>query len=318
MRVSVARRLVAAFVLTVVSQMAWGVTIDPSGLGPYPVGTARRTFTKPSETTGEPRVLDTWIWYPAASGDALTDVARGRWPLVVFSHGSCSVPFQSDFLMRALASWGMIVAAPPHPGNTTPDGAASCANLADSFLNRVADVRFVVDQMLLENATLGAQFTRHVHPKHLGIMGHSFGGQTAIRALAADPRFRAALAISPRPAIDLVVDRPLLVMTGALDSVTPFESDARGAFAVARGPRMLVRLPDTGHCACIPLCLPSVCGAGCPPVGIDPPVANERVQRVVVPFAMRYVASKGRFNRYLDPLSMPAGIEVLEWSAHRH
>ena len=107
-------------------------------------------------------------------------------------------------------------------------------------------------------------------------------------------------------------------MTGAFDSITPFESDARGAFAVARGPRMLVRMADTGHCACVPLCLPSLCGDGCPPLGIEPPIANERVQRIVVPFAMRYVANKGRFRRYLDPTSMPAGIEVIDSITHRH
>jgi dienelactone hydrolase len=66
-------------------------------------------------------------------------------------------------------------------------------------------------------------------------MGHSFGAQTVLRALAADPRFRAGIALAPRPAIDLVVTRPLLVMTGALDSITPFESAARDAFADTAG-----------------------------------------------------------------------------------
>jgi hypothetical protein len=32
---------------------------------------------------------------------------------------------------------------------------------------------------------------------------------------------------------------------------------------------------------------------------------------------MRYVAGKGRFKRYLDPISMPPGIEVIEISTHR-
>jgi predicted dienelactone hydrolase len=311
------RRLTLAIALAIAAarpHVACALTVDPLAPGPYAVGTARRTFTKPSETTGEPRVLDTYIWFPAASSDTLTEVARGRRPLLLFSHGSCGVPFQSEFLMRALASWGVIVAAPPHPGNTAAD---PCDDLQDSFLNRVADVRFVVDGMLLESATPGTQFARHVNPRRIGILGHSFGGQTAIRAAAADKRFRAALALAPRPALDLLVDQPLLVMTGALDSITPFDPYARDAFAVARGPRMLVRLADTGHCACIPLCVPSLCGAGCPPDGIDTATANQRVQRVVVPFAMRYVASNSRFKTHLDPTTMPAGIEVVEFSTHR-
>ena len=82
MRVSVARRLAAAVVLAVVARTAWGVTIDPTAPGPYAVGFTTRTFTKASVTTGEPRVLETQIWYPAvpdssASG-AFADVVPGQ------------------------------------------------------------------------------------------------------------------------------------------------------------------------------------------------------------------------------------------------
>src|SRR5262245_15044916 len=139
------RALTAAAIATVLTVApASGATIDPTAPGPYAVGSTRRIITKLSETTPQPRAPDTWLRYPATPAGAHTDVAPGRWPLLIFSHGSCGVPFQSEFLMRALASWGMVVAAPPHPGNTTPDGAASCADLEDSFQNRVADVRFVV------------------------------------------------------------------------------------------------------------------------------------------------------------------------------
>lgn len=307
------RWLVAVAAVLAVARGASGVTIDPNGPGPYAVGVTTRTLEKLSVTTGEPRTLATVIWYPAdpaAPSGSQPAVRRGRWPLLVFSHGSCSYPAQSEFLMRALASRGMIVAAPPHPGNTL----ANCTpDVNDSYLNRVPDVVYVLDRLLLESASSGAFFSRHVNSKRVGMMGHSFGAQTTIRALAADARFRAGLALAPRPATDIVVTQPLLVMTGELDSLTPFESDARNAFAQARGRvRYLIRLPDTGHCACVPVCVPSLCGAGCPPEGIEPPIANERVQRVVVPFIMYHVARKGPYRRYLDPATLPAGIEVVE------
>jgi predicted dienelactone hydrolase len=310
--------------MLVVAGSAPGATLDPMGLGPYAVGSTRRTFVKPSVTTGEPRVLETLVWYPALTGSSpggsfVGEVPRGRWPLVIFSHGSCSLPDQSSFLMTALASRGMIVAAPPHPGNTIFDGLTQCGvNHVDSYQNRVADVVFVLDQLQLESTTPGSLLYRHIHPRRVGIMGHSFGAQTVLRALAADRRFRAGIALAPKPAIDLVVTRPLLVMTGTLDSITPFESAARGSFALARGIRYLVRLPDTGHCAFVPLCLPGLCGVGCPPDGLEPETANERVQRVVVPFAFRYVAGKGRYRQLLDPTTMPPGIEVLEAISRPH
>lgn len=313
-----ALRLAALLGLAVAAHAA-GPVVDPMAPGPYPVARTTVTLTKTSVTTGQPRVLDTLVWYPAAEtgssagGAFVADVVRRRWPLLVFSHGSCGVPAQSTFLMTALASWGMVVAAPPHPGNTAVDGFEQCGlNLADSYANRVPDVMFVVDRLLAEAKTRGSLFHRRIRPKRIGIMGHSFGGQTVLRALFADKRFRAGIALAPGAATDIVVKQPLLVVTGALDSLTPFETDAREAFAVARGKRYLVRLSDTGHCAFIPLCAPVVCGDGCPPTGIDVQVVNDRVRRLVVPFTLRYVAGNARFKPFLEPATMPAGIEMLE------
>jgi len=98
--------------------------------GPFGVGYQRVTFTKESVTMpGKQRVLDTWIWYPADAAIAsLYATPRGkvgvplvagvgRRPLLMFSHGSCGIPTQSLFLTTVLASYGFVVAAPPHPGN---------------------------------------------------------------------------------------------------------------------------------------------------------------------------------------------------------
>src|SRR6266496_771664 len=87
--------------------------------GPFPVGVTVVELVKPSVTTGQPRALSTQVWYPATPGTGTpegaflrgAEVAKGRFPLVVFSHGSCGIPNQSVFLMEALASRGFIMAA---------------------------------------------------------------------------------------------------------------------------------------------------------------------------------------------------------------
>ncbi len=45
-----------------------GAIREPSAAGPYGVGVTEMTFTRTSSTTGEPRVMDSVIWYPADSG----------------------------------------------------------------------------------------------------------------------------------------------------------------------------------------------------------------------------------------------------------
>src|SRR5436190_13624952 len=108
-----------AFVLVstlVVARLA-AAAADYTAPGPLPVGFTTIELTKPSVTTGEPRVLATQVWYPAVEGTGTrlgtvfqdADVAKGRFPLVVFSHGSCGIPNQSTFLYEALASRGFIL-----------------------------------------------------------------------------------------------------------------------------------------------------------------------------------------------------------------
>src|SRR5687768_7951909 len=46
---------------------------DPTRAGPYPVGVTRRTFTRASSATGQPRSLETVIWYPAHASSLSPD-----------------------------------------------------------------------------------------------------------------------------------------------------------------------------------------------------------------------------------------------------
>src|SRR5262249_30874162 len=157
------------------------------------------TFTKTSVSTGQPRVLTTVVWYPAVrnTGAAETfglrdaDVRPGRYPLVIFSHGTCGRPTESSYLTMALAAQGFVVAAPPHPGNTADDfpGCLGGAPFVDSALNRVPDVRFVLDAMLAEASSGTSRFSGRVRTDQLGITGLSFGGFTTLVAAQVEPRF---------------------------------------------------------------------------------------------------------------------------------
>ena len=129
---------------------------DPSAAGPYAIGLTRMTFGRPANADGTARALDTWIWYPAAGspdGDAVTDAApsqeAGPFPIVIFSHGSGGQPQFYSFFAKHLASWGFVVAAPSHPGNTSADCVlCDSRNIIASARERPDDVTFTLDRML--------------------------------------------------------------------------------------------------------------------------------------------------------------------------
>src|SRR5262245_11632964 len=93
------------------------------------VGVTTIPFSQTSASTGAPRDLPTLVWYPAKphTGTPATrglrdaTVRPGRYPLIIYSHGSCGRNREATYLTEALAAQGFIVAAPPHPGNTADD-----------------------------------------------------------------------------------------------------------------------------------------------------------------------------------------------------
>lgn len=261
--------------------------------GRFPVGVTNLTFTKTSVTTGAPRVLDTVIWYPAvrrtgtAEEQGLRDarVRRGRWPLVLFSHGACGQPTAASYLMRALAADGFVVAAPPHPGHTNADGPAVCrASRIDTFLNRVPDLSFVIDSLLALAADRSSPFARRLREKAIGVTGTSFGGFTALLAAQREPRIRAALPLVPGGiealgASDIAV--PTMVIGSELDQSTGIEA-ARQAYELLAGPRFLIELLGGGHLSVVDDCAP-LCGN----------LGQDEGHRLVVHYAVRF------FRRYL-------------------
>ena len=203
---------------------------DPFPRGPHAVG-VRSVDTSDASRS---RYLPVEVWYPATASHAGQDVseatmdhydllpgfpparqaavrgaemAGGRFPVVLFSHGFGGHRRQSTFLCTHLASHGYIVAAMDHTGNTVIDMAQMTMQvmmgepmpdtdkmLTDLIALRPGDVGFVLDRLLAGD--LGIDVSS-IDADRIGMSGHSFGGWTTLMMAARDRRIRAALPLAP-------------------------------------------------------------------------------------------------------------------------
>ncbi len=192
--------------------------------GPHPVGV--RIIAAPDAERN--RLFPVEIWYPAApahAGEDLDDATRdsfavpfgsprrqnavrdaagnpGSHPLLVFSHHGGGPRRMATFLCTHLSSHGYVVAAMDHSEVVAPELARregetdeeKAARLNALIANRVPDVRFLLDRLVT-----GAPFDSGIRldASRIGIVGHSFGGWTALAAVEVEPRIRAVVALAP-------------------------------------------------------------------------------------------------------------------------
>jgi dienelactone hydrolase len=196
---------------------------DPFVRGPFPVGV--RTIQ--SRDQARNRSFPCEIWYPAeprhqgedlapetqdlftvVSGDpprrqtAVRNAAAhpGTYPAIVFSHHSGGHRRAATFLCTHLSSHGYIVAALDHSEASAPElrgregenAEQKAARIEAWIAGRVPDARFLLDR-LLNDATSDSR----PDPERIGIVGHSFGGWTALAVPETDSRFRAIVALAP-------------------------------------------------------------------------------------------------------------------------
>jgi len=158
---------------------------DPFARGSFDVGV--RTIQTLDKARG--RTFPCEIWYPERE-------PAGTYPLVLFSHSSGGGRRQSTFLCTHLSSHGYVAASLDHSEVVAPELARKEGETAEEktarqqalIANRVPDMRFLLDRMLQED---------NVDPAHIGIVGHSFGGWTALATLDVEPRIGAVVALAP-------------------------------------------------------------------------------------------------------------------------
>lgn len=267
----------------------------PDQLGRFDVGRTTLSLVDPARAD-RPVTVD--VWYPVDPADAHGAPSRyglpllggidsrvaldnppvspfGPFPLVVFSHGNFGIRFQSWFLCELLASHGFVVASPDHYTNTLLDafnggGSLPPAKLVQTAIDRVLDVRFVIDRMLAKSADPADAFSKRVDAARIGVTGHSFGGFTTLASASgfgeysdprvppfapvpADPRVRAIAPLAPASGFltDAELARirvPMLVVGGTDDRTTPLDPQSTRPYAKA-GSRFAYRswLLRAGH-----------------------------------------------------------------------
>jgi predicted dienelactone hydrolase len=198
---------------------------------------------------------------------------KGPFPVIVFSHGLGGSREGYEFVGRHWASHGYVSVHPQHLGSDDGIFQGAGGDLGDALgftaaAARLLDVHFVLDRLETANREAGP-LRGKLDLRRPGIAGHSYGSWTTLVIAGqtlpgegirfADPRFKAAIALSPslvQRAKDTAAQSygtiriPMLHMTGTLDDspIGPFPTaaDRRIPFDHIRGAAQYLAIFDGG------------------------------------------------------------------------
>lgn len=182
---------------------------------------------------GKPARISIAIWYPCnglpkrsvynfGSNTVKTDLvvngkmAKGKFPLIIYSHGASGCGLNSAFLTEELAKNGFVVVAPDYPDayyqcrieGEIPFGKRRPAQLLrwikdirENQLNkepktyrerlsyRPKELLKVIDYILEEAKDQASPLHNSILDNQIGLVGHSFGAWTSVLVAGADQRF---------------------------------------------------------------------------------------------------------------------------------
>ncbi len=162
-------------------------------------------------------------------------------PAVAFGHGWLQPPERYTELLRHLASWGIVAAAPG-----THRGVFASHRLLAS------DLRSTLD--LCAGVRLG-EGEISVDPKHLGVAGHAMGGGCGVLAAAEDERVRAVATLAVSETMPSAIEAasrvsvPGLHIAAQEDLLAPPVSNAEPVARAWAGPTQLRTTKKASHLA---------------------------------------------------------------------
>ena len=338
----------------------------PDGIGPWDVGYVTVEMVDPSR---DDRTLPVDVWYPVDAEDAVAPPAEldlfvttlaldhaqadpdpsaaGRFPLVVFSHGSGGFRAQSWTLLESLASQGFVVVAPDHVGNTALDDLFGTRDPSEVIAaNRPRDISFVIDEVAGWAADPTSRYGAVIDPQRIGVAGHSFGGFTALAVAGgfddytADPRVDAIMPIAAA-AGGLSDDElaaisvPTFLLSGTDDVTVPLANTVRAWGLISTKEAYRADVIAGGHNSFTNVCdlVGILIDAGLPPVLLDFLIASaeegcspdlidiDEAQRIQVLYATSFFRSTlgpdSRYQQYLTPRYADRADLDVDWFSRR-
>ena len=228
---------------------------------------SKRTLTDTSRATdangsyaGSPvREFDLYVWHPKQRP------ARPQ-PLLIYSHGFMSHGKGGAYIADYLASRGYTVAAATYPlSNYSAPGGPK----AEDVVNQPADVSFIIDTLLADNADPNHPSFNSIDTSRIAAAGLSLGGMTTTLAAYhpryGDARIKAAVSIAG-PSFMLAKrffatrSIPFLMIATPQDAIVPYSHNAadirdkvEGAILLTmNGHRMQgIQIPPSGYAGSI-------------------------------------------------------------------
>ncbi|NWF60433.1 MAG: alpha/beta hydrolase [Fischerella sp.] len=124
----------------------------------------------------------------------LTDIylpnTRTKVPVIVISHGLGTDSSNFQYLANYLASYGLAVVVPNHPGSDSKqlrsllNGSASEIAQPEEFYNRPLDVKYILNQLEADS-----RLKNRLNLQQVGVFGQSLGGYTALALAGAKINF---------------------------------------------------------------------------------------------------------------------------------
>lgn len=228
--------------------------------GPYAVG------TQELQIADDERPLEATIWYPADNPDGLAarnvyqytlisiegralvnaapNISDGPYPLVIFSHGSGGLRYQSVYLTEHLASYGFVVMAVDHVGNTILEQ-GELENFTDFIVLRPQDVlRQIEFAAEVNDSDLGGM----IDLEQIAVVGHSFGGYTTMATGGAQLNTPAIQELGRYGDTEALLNRlaELRGLEAVPDDLWPSTTDPRIKALIPMAPALFGAFGETG------------------------------------------------------------------------